>query len=135
MKTHRIVIILMAAGLLTACGNSSPVGTVDVARVIANWPLYQNYQMQLLSDEQSITQGKGSTAQKQREAQALQAKYTKITLQLTDQIRAAATTVAKAKNLKLVVTREGVGYGGIDITPEVEKAMNITEKATPTPSP
>jgi hypothetical protein len=35
--------------------------------------------------------------------------------------------------LKLVLTREGIGYGGVDITSDVEKALNITEKATPTP--
>jgi len=31
------------------------------------------------------------------------------------------------------VTKEGVGYGGVDITKDVEKAMNITDKATPAP--
>jgi hypothetical protein len=34
-----------------------------------------------------------------------------------------------------VVTREFVGYGGVDITPDVEKAMGITESASPSPSP
>lgn len=132
---QRFIIAIAAAGMLAACGAQSPVGTVDVARIVANWPLYQNYQMQLLSDEQGIAQSKGSTAQKQREAAGLQAKYAKITLQLTDQIKAAASKVAQAKSLKLVVTREGVGYGGTDITADVEKAMNITEKATSPPSP
>ncbi len=37
------------------------------------------------------------------------------------------------RQLKLVLTREGIGYGGVDITGDVEKALNITEKATPTP--
>jgi hypothetical protein len=30
-----------------------------------------------------------------------------------------------------VVTKEGIGYGGVDITKDVESAMNITDKATP----
>ena len=38
------------------------------------------------------------------------------------------------ESCKLVVTREGIGYGGVDITGDVEKSLNITEKATPTPS-
>ena len=54
--------------------------------------------------------------------------------ELTKQIRDAATKVAQQKNLKLVVTTEGVGYGGVDITKDVEKAMNITDKATPAPN-
>ncbi len=45
----------------------------------------------------------------------------------------AASKIATARQLKLVLTREGIGYGGVDITGEVEKALNITEKASPTP--
>ncbi len=134
MKKQHIVIAL-AAATLAACGSSSPIGTVDVARIVANWPEYQNDQMQLLADEQRVAGTKESNAAKQSEAAAMQAKYAKITLQLTDQIKAAASKVAADKQLKLVVTREGVGYGGTDITPDVEKAMNITEKPTPSPSP
>ena len=63
----------------------------------------------------------------------MQAKYSKITDQLTQQIRDASQKIAQAKALKLVLTREGIGYGGVDITPDVEKSLNITEKATPTP--
>ncbi len=135
MKKHTIVITTLAAALLAGCGSSSPVGLVDVQRIVANWPTYQNYQNQLVLDEQSITQKKESLAQKRRDALALQARYAKITEQLTQQVRDAASKIAQQKNLKLVVTREGVGYGGVDITPEIEKALNITEKATPSPSP
>ncbi len=135
MKKHTIVIATLAAALLAGCGSSSPVGLVDVQRIVANWPTYQNYQNQLVLDEQSITQKKESLQQKRRDAIALQARYAKITEQLTQQVRDAASKIAQQKNLKLVVTREGVGYGGVDITPEIEKALNITEKATPSPSP
>jgi outer membrane protein len=125
---------LLAAVAIAGCGSSSPIGLVDVQRIVANWPEYQNYQSQLLIDEQSIASGKGNTAQKQRAALLLQRKYARITDQLTAQIRDAASKIAVAKSLKLVVTREGVGYGGIDITADVEKSLNITEKASPAPS-
>lgn len=121
--------------MLAGCGNSSPVGLVDVQRIVGNWPEYQNYQSQLLRDEQSIATGRENKAQKQRAAIALQKKYAAITEQLTQQIRNAATKIAQERKLKLVVTRQGVGYGGVDITGDVEKVLNITEKATPTPSP
>jgi Skp family chaperone for outer membrane proteins len=123
----------MAAALLCGCGTSSPIGLVDVQRIVSNWPEYQNYQNQLLADEQSISVRRIGKAQKQREVVAMQQKYSKITDQLTQQIRDAATKIAQQKQLKLVLTREGVGYGGVDITADVEKALNITEKATPTP--
>ena len=131
MKKH-LYVIFCAAGLagITGCGASSPIGLVDVQRIVANWPEYQGYQTQLLSDERSI---RGNNRQKQRAAMALQQKYSKITDQLTQQIRDAATKIAQQKQLKLVLTREGIGYGGVDITPDVEKSLNITEKPTPSP--
>lgn len=135
MKKHTIIIACLAAAAFAGCGASSPIGTVDVTRIVANWPEYQDDQTKLLADEQSIASGKGSAAQKQAQAAALQEKYARITQTLTDEIKAAAAKVASDKQLKLVVTREGIGYGGTDITPDVEKAMNITEKASPSASP
>jgi Skp family chaperone for outer membrane proteins len=123
----------MAAAVLYGCGTSSPIGLVDVQRIVSNWPEYQKFQNQLLADEQSISVRRIGKAQKQREVVAMQQKYSKITDQLTQQIRDAATKIAQQKQLKLVLTREGVGYGGVDITADVEKTLNITEKATPTP--
>ena len=132
-NVHSIILAALAAAVLSACGTASPIGLVDVQRIVNNWPEYQNYQNQLLADERSIAAGRGNRAQKQRAAMAMQQKYSKITEQLTQQIRDAANKIAQQKQLKLVLTREGVGYGGVDITPDVEKTLNITEKATPSP--
>jgi len=127
------ILALLAAATFAGCANTSPVGLVDVNRITANWPVYAAFQQQLLTDEQSIAQSKAPTAVKQREAVKLQKKYAGITDELTKQIRDAATKVAQQEHLTLVVTKEGVGYGGVDITKDVEKAMNITDKATPAP--
>jgi Skp family chaperone for outer membrane proteins len=130
----QIIIAGLAAALLAGCASTSPVGLVDVGRIVANWDTFQNFQQQLLQDEQKISQSKGSPRSKQQQVAVLQKKYSTITEQLTQQIRDAAGKIAAQKGMKLVVTREGVGYGGTDITPDVEKALNITEKATPSPS-
>lgn len=135
MKMHRLILAALAGSLLAACGTSSPIGLIDVQRIASNWPEYQNYQAQLQQDEQQIAASRAPIADKRRAAAGLQVKYAQITLRLTQEIKDAASKVAAQKNLKLVVTREGVGYGGTDITPDVETAMNITEKATPSPSP
>lgn len=120
--------------MLAGCANSSPVGLLDVGRIVANWKTYQLNQQQMMIDEQRIVQSKASVAEKQRQAAALEKKYAGINDDLTKQIRDAAQKIAQQKNLKLVVTKQGVGYGGVDITPEVEKAMNITESsASPNP--
>jgi len=133
VKKQLLLLSLAAAAIVAGCANTSPVGLVDVQRIVGNWTVYQQFQQQLLLDEQSIQQSKASAAVKERQAAALQRKYAGITNQLTTQIRDAAGKVAQEKNLKLVVTKEGVGYGGVDITLDVEKVMNITDKGTPSP--
>jgi Skp family chaperone for outer membrane proteins len=132
----KLIIVAALAAALTGCaGNSSPVGLIDVQRLTANWPQYTDAQNQLLADQHAIAVGKGSQQQKAQQAMQLQAKYADVSNKLVNQIRDAATKVAQQKNLKLVVTREFVGYGGTDITPDVEKMLGITEKASPSPSP
>ncbi len=119
--------------MLAGCATHSPIGLIDVQRIVNNWPEYQGYQNQLVSEERSITSRRESAARKVSDAGALQRKYAKITDQLSQQIRDAAGKIAAQRQLKLVLTREGIGYGGVDITGDVEKALNITEKATPSP--
>jgi Skp family chaperone for outer membrane proteins len=130
---RQVLLAILATAIVAGCANTSPVGLVDVNRIVGNWTVYQQFQQQLMVDEQSIAQSRASQAVKQREAAALQRKYAGITAALTKEIRDAASKVAQAKNLTLVVTKEGVGYGGVDITLDVEKAMNITDKGTPAP--
>lgn len=135
MKKSIVIIAALAALTLTACGQSSPVGLLDVQRLTANWPQYINVQNQLLADQRAIETGSGSNAQKAKQVAQLQAKYSTLSQQLVNQIKDAAAKVAQQKNLKLIVTREFIGYGGTDITPDVEKQMGITESASPSPSP
>lgn len=133
MKLRNAILILCAAAALAGCTGRTPIGLVDVQRVVANWPEYQSYQSQLYSDERSIQGRRESASRKAREAVVLERKYEQVTNRLSQQIRDAAGRIAAQRQLKLVLTREGVGYGGVDITADVEKALNITEKATPTP--
>ncbi len=133
MKKHQRIFFFCAAVALAGCATRSPIGLVDVQRIVANWPEYQGYQNQLYADERSIQSRRESSARKRRAAVALQRKYSQVTDRLSQQIRDAAGKIASQRQLKLVLTREGIGYGGVDITGDVERALNITEKATPTP--
>ncbi len=132
-KHKRTIIACAAVAALSACAPSSQIGLVDVQRIVTNWPVYQGYQDRLTAEERSISARRESDSHKQLDALALQQKYAKVTDQLSKQIRDAAAKIADQRRLKLVLTREGVGYGGVDITSDVEKALDITEKATPTP--
>ena len=133
MRNHKHAILICLVATLAACARHSSIGLVDVQRIVSNWPEYQGYQTQLLNEERSISSRRESAARRVSDAAGLERKYAKVTDQLSAQIRDAAGKIASQSQLKLVLTREGIGYGGVDITSDVEKALNITEKATPTP--
>jgi Skp family chaperone for outer membrane proteins len=118
----------------TACGGpKSTIGLVDVQRIALNWPKFQNYQNQLSADAYALQRSKRSAADKAREQAQLQARFAQAQNELAGEVSDAAKQVAAAKGLKYVLTRQFVGYGGVDITTDVEKILKIEEKATPQP--
>jgi Skp family chaperone for outer membrane proteins len=133
----RLVIAALAASLLgmTACSKppAGDIGLVDVQRLTSNWPKFLNYQNQLNSDVQSIQRSRASDNAKQRALAGLQARFATNQTELTGDVRTAAQQIANDKHLKYVMTRQYVGYGGVDITTDVEKLLKIEEKATPAP--
>jgi Skp family chaperone for outer membrane proteins len=134
---NRFVLAAVAASLLavTACSKppESDIGLVDVPRITANWPKFLNYQNQLNADMQAIQRSNASNTTKQRQVQGLQLEFQANQTELTNDVRDAALRVAGDRHLSLVLTRQFVGYGGVDITPDVEKILNITETVTPAP--
>jgi Skp family chaperone for outer membrane proteins len=130
-------LIVTAAALLAilpACaGPKTDIGLIDTSRIQAVWPKFINYENQLNSDGQAIQRSNAPLAQKQRQAADFQRRYVSAQNELTDDVRNAAQQVAKDKGLKFVFTREYVGYGGVDITSDVEKVLKIDDKATPRP--
>jgi Skp family chaperone for outer membrane proteins len=134
---NRLVIAALAASLLgmSACSKPPPseIGLVDVQRVTSNWPKFLNYQNQLNSDVQAIQRSHASDSQKQHQLAGLREHFVASQGELTADVRTAAQQVANDKHLKYVFTQQFVGYGGIDITPDVEKRLQIVEKATPAP--
>ena len=118
---------------MTACSKppQSDIGLVDVPRITSNWPKFLNYQNQLNADTHSIERRRDPNSREERESAALRPVRG---TDRTHQRRArCARQVATDKHLTYVFTRQFVGYGGVDITPEVEKILQIVEKATPSP--
>jgi len=120
---------------VTACSTApkSTVGLIDTARITNNWPKFQNYQNQIVADEAAIQRSRATNVQKQQQIAQLQERFVNAQRELTDDVSTAAAQVAKDKGLSYVLTRQYVGYGGVDITPEIEKILKIEEKATPAP--
>jgi Skp family chaperone for outer membrane proteins len=119
----------VAVATLAGCATQtdSSVATIDLTRIQNNWPKFINYSNQLASDTASIQRSAGSQQQKARELDELRRRYVSMQNEVSGDVRDAAAKVADARHIKLVVTRQFVGYGGVDITPDVEKLLNITE--------
>jgi Skp family chaperone for outer membrane proteins len=123
--------LLVCAGALVALAGcaqqSSPVATIDLNRIQANWPKFINYSNQLSADTAAINRSSDSPSRKEQELDQLRQRFTDMQNEVTGDVRNAAEQVANEKHITLVVTRQYVGYGGIDITPDVEKILKITE--------
>ena len=137
-STLRGVRLLIASALLAALcacarGPESTIGLIDVQRISSNWPKFQNYQNQLANDAQTIERSNRSPRDKAQARAELQARFARAQRELTNDVSNAAKQVAADKHLTFVFTQQFVGYGGVDITSDVEKILKIEEKPSPTP--
>ena len=113
---------------MPACSKPPPgdIGLVDVPRITSNWPKFLNYQNQLNADVAAIQRlARVRQRQAARSWTDCRRASRRIRRELTDNVRDAAQQVANDKHLHYVLTRQFVGYGGVDITPDVEKILNI----------
>jgi Skp family chaperone for outer membrane proteins len=135
MKSYRALVTAALLASLCACSNApkSQIGLVDVQRISQNWPKFQNYQNQLANDAQTIERSHRSDRDKAAARAQLQQRFAKAQSELSSDVTTAAKQVAADKHLTFVFTRQYIGYGGIDITPEVEKILKIEDKGTPAP--
>ena len=131
----RALVVTSLIVFVSACSTApkATVGLIDTTRITSNWPKFQNYQNQIAADEAAIQRSNVSNARKAQQVAQLQDRYVSAQRELTDDVSSAAAQVAKDKGLTYVLTRQYVGYGGVDITPDIEKVLKIEEKATPAP--
>lgn len=134
----RKTLAALAAGLaLAGCAHAQPseIAVVNIARITANWPKFINYNNQLSADAAAIERSNASDAEKQRERDQLRAQYVRMQDEVTNDVRAATAQVARDRKFQVVITKDFAAYGGTDITPDVEKVLDIHERATPPPGP
>ncbi|HEV3157678.1 MAG TPA: hypothetical protein VGZ00_10070 [Candidatus Baltobacteraceae bacterium] len=128
------LIILGLTLLLAACaGQASDIGVLNLARLQSSWPKFINYQNQLASDQAAIERSGAAQAVLQSQEGTLRRRYSAMQTEIEHDVAGAAAQVARDRQLKLIVTREFVGYGGIDVTPDVERILKISEKAQDQP--
>ncbi len=122
--------LLVLGGCAASGTDSASIATVDLVRIQANWPKFINYSNQLAADTDAINRSSAAPRQKKAQLDALRRRYVDMQNEVSGDVRTAAESIANERHYKLVVTRQFVGYGGIDITADVEKILKITEKPT-----
>jgi Skp family chaperone for outer membrane proteins len=126
-------LLLLTVAACSSQSSNSGVGTVDIARITSHWTKFSDYEHQLTSESQRISASRESDDTRRAQLDALHTKYEALQSDITTQVRQAADKVAQAQGLHLIVTREFVGYGGRDVTSDVENALGVVE--TPSPAP
>jgi Skp family chaperone for outer membrane proteins len=132
-KAALLAAAVAAATLVTGCAQThSRIAIVRVGELEQSWPKFINYYNQLQANYQAIMASKTSPQAKRKALAQFQEQERRWNDEVTSEVRAVVTDIAKQRKYELVVTKEGTAYGGDDITPDVEKALHITP---PSPSP
>jgi Skp family chaperone for outer membrane proteins len=137
MKTRTVIHLLLLCALAVAasgCARThSNVAVVNINTIEQRWPKFINYSRQLQANYLAINESKISPDDKRKELIAWQQQSQRWQDEVTGDVRDAVRQIATDRHYVLVVTRQGVAYGGDDITVDVEKALNIDTTGSPPP--
>ncbi|MDQ6766460.1 MAG: hypothetical protein M3Z41_01410 [Candidatus Eremiobacteraeota bacterium] len=120
-------------GLAGCAHQRSSVAVVDVTAIEQRWPKFINYYRQIQANYTAINESKISQTEKQKALVQWQQQSQRWQDEVSGDVRNAAKQIADSKHYKMVVTRQGVAFGGDDITVDVEKALKIDTSASPVP--
>ena len=130
-----LLVIIFSAVLLTGCGAEKPstIGIVDMQKVMTENPKIKQMQEQLNTKAQELT----ANLEKQRatlkpeefqqKEQLAYAEFMKLKqefeAQIETQTKKVLEEVAKEKKLGAVIYKNGMAWGGIDVTDDVLKKL------------
>lgn len=132
----RLLFIIAFCTQVVACAPSvhaGGIGIVDVARLRDHWSKFKADDAELAAQSRALRESSAPPAELERRRTALRMRYLRMQDDVTGDVRRASDAVAKARGLTLVLTQESVGYGGVDITADVERELHITESGKQTP--
>ncbi|HKV45179.1 MAG TPA: OmpH family outer membrane protein [bacterium] len=133
------IVVLGAAGFIIArsgpaLGQSFTIGYVDMAKAIGAHPrkasaegALRDYAQSQIADAQTRMKGMPAAQQQdiQRQVQAdILKKRQELIGGLEKDIRTAVEKIAKQQGVTIVLNREVVLYGGVDLTDQVIKAVS-----------
>ena len=130
-----LLIIMVLAVLLAGCGMEKPstIGIVDMQKVMAENPKIKQMQEQLNTKAKELTANleKEKATLKpeefQQKEQVAYAEFMKLKqefeAQIESQTKKVLEEVAKEKKLGAVIYKNGMAWGGIDVTEDVLKKL------------
>lgn len=124
-----VAAMLALTGMLAGCGGKDNVGVVDMSRVQKEAPLVQQYK-QKTEDKQKSIEKELQDAQQSMSAEDFQKKQqqaqqelnifgTSMQRQFMSDIQSKLGDIAKDKNVGIIVVKEAVPSGGIDVTDDL----------------
>ena len=124
-----VAAMLALTGMLAGCGGKDNVGFVDMSRVQKEAPLVQQYK-QKTEDKQKSIEKELQDAQQSMSAEDFQKKQQQAQQELNifgasmqrqfmSDIQSKLGDIAKDKNVGIIVVKEAVPSGGIDVTDDL----------------
>ena len=124
-----VAAMLALTGMLAGCGGKDTVGVVDMSRVQKEAPLVQQYK-QKTEDKQKSIEKELQDAQQSMSAEDFQKKQQQAQQELNifgasmqrqfmSDIQSKLGDIAKDKNVGIIVVKEAVPSGGIDVTDDL----------------
>ena len=124
-----VAAMLALTGMLAGCGGKDNVGVVDMSRVQKEAPLVQQYK-QKTEDKQKSIEKELQDAQQSMTAEDFQKKQQQahqelnifgasMQRQFMSDIQSKLGDIAKDKNVGIIVVKEAVPSGGIDVTDDL----------------
>ena len=124
-----VAAMLALTGMLAGCGGKDNVGVVDMSRVQKEAPLVQQYK-QKTEDKQKSIEKELQDAQQNMYAEDFQKKQQQAQQELNifgasmqrqfmSDIQSKLGDIAKDKNVGIIVVKEAVPSGGIDVTDDL----------------
>lgn len=124
-----VAAMLALTGMLAGCGGKDNVGVVDMSRVQKEAPLVQQYKQKTEDKQKSIEKELQDARQnmsaedfqkKQQQAQQeLNIFGASMQRQFMSDIQSKLGDIAKDKNVGIIVVKEAVPSGGIDVTDDL----------------
>lgn len=124
-----VLCMIAAVAVLSGCGSEDKVGYVDMSRVQKEAPAVQQYQQKIEEKSKSLDaelqqaqQSMSAEDFQKKQQQALQEKQiyaTSMQRQFMTDIQSKLGDIAKDKNVGIIVYKEVVPNGGVDVTDDL----------------